>query len=158
MDIYEYLKKDHKKVAGLFEQLVAARSDTSRENILQEIRDELLLHAKTEEATFYTALEECSETHLNELMPEAEEEHDTIRDFFKQIDAAKTGAPRWFILVGSLKQAVEHHVEEEEGLIFKHARQVLSNEQARALAQEMDAMKQEEEPDSKRIHKAPRAA
>lgn len=158
MDIYEYLKKDHKEVANLFEQLVSARSDTSREHILQAIQDKLLLHAKTEEATFYTALEECSETHLNELMPEAEEEHDTVRDFFKQLATAKTGSPRWFILVGALKQAVEHHVEEEEGLIFKHAKQVLSNEQARQLAQEMDAMKQEQAPDSKRIHKAPKAA
>lgn len=159
MDIYNYLKKDHREVADLFEKLVAARSDESRQNILDTIRDELLLHAKTEEATFYAALEEhMDETHLKELMPEAEEEHDGVRDYFKKIDAAKLGSSKWFILVGGLKQAVEHHVEEEEGMIFKHAKEVLSAAQARELAIQMEQLKQEETSDAKRIHEAPKKA
>lgn len=158
MDIYQMLKNDHRKVEDLFEKLIAARSDNSRQEILDTIREELLLHAKTEEATFYAALEEVSETHLKELMPEAEEEHDGVRDYFEKIDAAKLGSPKWFILVGGLKQAVEHHVEEEEGMIFKHAKEVLSNDQARELAEKMKQLKQEETPDEERIHDAPKKA
>jgi hemerythrin superfamily protein len=158
MDIYKLLKADHRKVEDLFETLVAARSDGRREQILMQIRDELLLHAKTEEATFYAALEEADDEMLSELMPEAEEEHDEVRQLLEEIEAARAGTPKWYILVGSLKHAVEHHVEEEEGMIFEHAKEVLSDAQARELAQQMQQLKQEETPDEERIHEAPRHA
>lgn len=159
MDIYSLLKKDHRTVASLFEQLVAARSDTSREALLQQIHDELALHAKTEEATFYAALEEkVRDQPLEMLMPEAEKEHDELRALFAKIKACKVSSPKWFILVGELKHAVEHHVEEEEEHIFEEARKLLSDDEAGALAAQMAMLKKEEEPTDERIHEAPKAA
>lgn len=159
MDIYAYLKKDHRKVEDLFEKLASARSDATRKECLKTIREELLLHAKTEEATFYAALEEkVQDQPLEMLMPEAEKEHDGVRKLFDQIDSNKVGSAKWLLLVGQLKQAVEHHVEEEEENIFKEARKLLSDDEARELARQMDELKQQEEPDDKRIHEAPKKA
>lgn len=155
MDIYALLKKDHRTVAELFEKLEAARSDNTRQELLMTIEEELLLHAKTEEATFYAALENISETHLKDLMPEAESEHDEVRAFFERIRAAKMGSAKWFMLIGGLKQAVEHHVEEEEKLIFTYAKKTLDQTQAIELAKQMQELKKTEPADDARIHEAP---
>lgn len=158
MDIYSVLKKDHRKVEDLFEQLTNARSDNTRQQLLDTIHDELMLHMKAEEATLYATLEETSETHLEELMPEVEEEHDGAREYFEKIAKAKLGSPKWFILVGELKHAIKHHVEEEEGMVFKHAREVLSDAMADELGMQFKALKQKQEPTEERLHEAPKKA
>lgn len=141
MDIYNYLKKDHRKVADLMEQ-VCDTSDISKRMFLYEnIREELSIHAKTEEQTFYKALETKGGKMLQEKEEHAEEEHDEIRKFLKEIDAAEPESDAWLIAFGGLKHAVEHHVEEEEGEIFEKARKVISEKQAVQLAQEMEALK-----------------
>lgn len=155
MDIYALLKKDHRKVSELFAKLEAARSDSTRLNLLETIEYELLLHAKTEEATFYAALEGIPETHLNALMPEVESDHDEVRLFFEKLRAAKVGSSKWLMLVGGLKHAVEHHVQEEEGMIFTYARKVLSDIRAAELGRQMLALKKSEPSDEVRIHEAP---
>lgn len=158
MDIYSALKKDHRKVEELFEQLTNARSDGSRQQLLDTIHDELMLHMKAEEATFYATLEEKSETHLNELMPEVEHEHDGAREYFEKLSKAKVGSAKWLILVGELKHAIEHHVEEEEGMVFKHAKEVLSDGMAEELGMQFKALKEKQEPTEERLHEAPKKA
>lgn len=158
MNIYTLLKKDHRKVSDLFKKLTSVRTDERRQALLDVIHDELMLHAKTEEATFYAALEVTAGKRLEELMPEAEHAHDELRGLFSKIRSAKVGSPRWYMLIGSLKHAVEHHVEEEEGIIFKHAKEVLTREQEEALAQQMKMLKKQEAPSEERIHEAPAQA
>lgn len=140
MDIYSYLKKDHKKVADLFEKVVASRSDVSRKKLLEEIKSELTIHADTEQVTFYKALETAPET--SEEIEMAEGEHDEIRDYIKKIGKLPLGSDKWLICLGEFKHCVSHHVEEEETVVFPRAKQVLSAEQAEALAVEMDNLKQ----------------
>ncbi len=159
MDIYNYLKKDHQKVSDLFEELVNARSDRRREELLTTIHDELMLHAKTEEATFYAALEEkMTDQPLEMLMPEAEKEHDELRELFEKLNRCTVGSAKWLIHVGELKHAVEHHVEEEEEHIFNEAKELLSSQEASELARQMDALKKSEDPTETRIHEAPKEA
>ena len=43
-----------------------------------------------------------------------------------------------------LKENIEHHVEEEEGEMFKKARRVLSEEEIEALGDRLQEAKQEE--------------
>lgn len=47
----------------------------------------------------------------------------------------------WTAKLTVLKENVEHHVEEEEGEMFKKARKVLTNEQAEELGARMEAAK-----------------
>lgn len=149
MDIYNYLKKDHRLVADLMEQVCETMDQKKREQLYMQIREELTIHADTEEKTFYAAIEEKGGKQLQEKEEHAEEEHDEIRKFISQIDAAKS-KDEWLIAFGELKHAVEHHVEEEEGEIFEKARKVISDAQAVKLAEEMDALKKK--------YKAPKAA
>ncbi len=140
MDIYNYLKKDHRKVSDLMEQLLAARSADRREKIFEDIKYELTLHAETEQATFYAALENEKET--SEKIEHAEEEHGEIKQYLAKLSKMSPESEKWIEVFGEFKHAVEHHVQEEEGDIFEKAKQVLSDSQAEKLAVKMDELKQ----------------
>ena len=58
MTIYQELENDHKKVIGLIDKLIAAeKSDPKmRENLVTQIRDELIPHARAEEAVLYNSI------------------------------------------------------------------------------------------------------
>jgi hypothetical protein len=48
MDIYAYLKKDHRLVKGLMEKTMASSNASEREELFDEIREELEIHSETE--------------------------------------------------------------------------------------------------------------
>ena len=143
MDIYSYLKKDHDKVNKLMKQITEARAAEERQELFDTMSSELLLHASTEEQTFYRALEERGGKQLQEKADHAEQEHDEIESLIQQLRKSNPEESAWLINFGVLKHAVEHHVEEEEGEIFDKARKILSEHQAERLAEEMDALKQQ---------------
>jgi len=140
MDIYSYLKKDHRKVSDLMEQLLAARSTARREQIFDEINEELTLHADTERATFYAALENEEET--EEKIEEAEDDHDEITEYLETLSATPVENAKWLEMFGEFKHAVEHHVKDEEERIFEKARQVLDDDEAEQLAWDMESLKE----------------
>lgn len=139
MDIYTYLKKDHRKVSKLMEDLLATKDQKVREGLFEEIKHELLLHAKTEQDTFYKALENRKAT--EERIEAAEDEHKEIEKYLKKLANLEFGSEEWIEQFGEFKHSVSHHVEEEEDLIFPKAKKVLSEKQAKELAVEMDELK-----------------
>jgi hemerythrin superfamily protein len=143
MDIYAYLKKDHRLVKELMKQVLATEDRRQHERLFEKINAELGLHADTEEKTFYTELKQKGGRHLQEKEDHAEEEHDEIRHYLHKLGAADIDSPEWLVAFGGLKHAVEHHIEEEEGEIFEKAKKVIPEGRAKALAREMEALKQQ---------------
>lgn len=141
MDIYTYLKKDHDKVKDLMKKITEATTPEDRKELFDMMSADLLLHASTEEETFYRSLEERGGKQLQEKAEHAEEEHDEIESLIQQLRKSSPEESSWLITFGALKHAVEHHVEEEEGEIFEKARKILSDPQAEKLAEEMDMLK-----------------
>ncbi len=138
MDPFELLKKDHKKVASLFEQIESASGD-AKMSIFRQLKEELDVHAHIEEAIFYPALEREKET--REITLEAYEEHRVVKDLLSQLDAATSADEEWDARLTVLKENVEHHVEEEEGELFDNSNDVLTGEQADELGDQMQAEK-----------------
>lgn len=139
MDIYSYLKKDHRKVSDLMEKVLNTHSPARRESLFDTIAEELLLHAETEQATFYAALENEEET--EERIEDAKDEHEEIKEYIARLLRMSADTEEWMELFGEFKHAVEHHVHEEEGRVFEKARRILSDDEAQELAEEMDQMK-----------------
>lgn len=149
MDIYTYLKKDHKKVADLMDQVLETKDSAKRESLFQEIKIELTLHADTEKATFYKAIQEATRSKaVDKQMDRADEEHDEIRGYLEKLSTLSVEDEAWIEQFGEFKHAVSHHVEEEEGDIFEKAKQYFSAEEAKELATRMDALKKEQESES----------
>lgn len=144
MDIYNYLKKDHQKVADLMEQVIASKDPAERQSLFETIKLELTLHADTEEQTFYKAIEDATRSkQVEEKIEHANHEHDEIREYLEKLSTTPVTDELWLETFGEFKHSVTHHVEEEEGEIFEKAKKYLSSQEAKNLAKEMDALKKQ---------------
>ena len=144
MDAFELLKKDHEKVSGIFEKLepTTERGVKTREELFAQLKQELDVHAKIEEGILYPVLKELKET--EEITLEAFEEHNVVKQLLAELEEMPKDDESWGAKLTVLKENVEHHVEEEEGEMFKDARQVLSQEQIDELGAQLEAAKQEQ--------------
>ena len=140
MDIYDYLKLDHEHVAQLFKQFDNAVSQERRQQIAELIVQELIMHAHSEQETFYKALIQFEST--KDVVFHGQKEHHEIEGQINLIVHSKEDGASWVKKVEKLKEIVEHHIKEEEGTIFKHARNVLSQEDAYVIKEQMHYLKQ----------------
>jgi hemerythrin superfamily protein len=143
MDIYNYIRQDHRNVAVLMDELLSLNLSHVQERIFHKLRVELSLHTEAEEQTFYKAVQEASErANVEDRIVHAREDHDEIRDLLNFLVNESIAGPRWMEKFGELKHAVEHHVKEEEVEIFAKARRLLSDDEAKHLARDMAMVKQ----------------
>lgn len=140
MDIYEYLKLDHQKVAKLFDLYETAISKRNKLEIFEMIKKELLVHADSEAETFYRALEANRKSEDEAL--HGEQEHREIKNKLEEISTLKNPDNGMDKKIIELKKLVEHHVSDEEGRIFNIAKKVLTEEQAYILKEQMHAEKE----------------
>lgn len=143
MNAFTLLKADHKKVAGILEKLDATteRGIKTREELFGQLKSELDLHAHIEETILYPALEEADET--REITLEAYEEHRLVKQLLGELESMDKSEEQWTARFTVLKENIEHHVEEEEGEMFKKARKVLSEAEAEDLGARLEAAKNE---------------
>ena len=141
MDAFTLLKADHKKVAGLMDKIedTTERALKTREELFTQLKSELDLHAQVEETILYPVLEKAKETH--EISLEAYEEHKVVKQLLSELESEPKDAEEWTAKFTVLKENVEHHVEEEEGEMFKKARRVLSEEEIEELGTRLEEAK-----------------
>ncbi len=142
MDIYTYIRSDHRKVARLIDNILAINLSYVRQQIFNDLKTELTLHAEAEEATFYTAIVEMTQSHqLSLQMDHAEHEHNEIRDLLQILANTPVSSEFWMEKFGELKAAVEHHVREEEDEVFPQAQVLISPADSKKLARDMARLK-----------------
>ena len=105
----DLLEQDHRRVEMLF----ADFEQTGDESIALHICQELEVHATLEEQIVYPVLRRVDQ----ELAQEAQHEHEEAKQLIRKIKGGLSGAALTQT-VGKLKEAVEHHVQEEEGEVF----------------------------------------
>ena len=141
MDIYDYLKLDHDHVEKLFKQFEKSERTERQIQIMIFLAQELLVHAKSEQETFYKALQRYPDTCSEAL--HGKKEHTDIEEQINLIlESKNTTSTEWHKKVEKLKELVTHHVKEEEGEIFKKAKEVLSEQESYALKEQMHYLKQ----------------
>jgi hemerythrin superfamily protein len=141
MNAFTLLKEDHQRVADLFEQLseTSERAKKTRDELFKKVYQELDVHSRIEEELLYPILKESEET--REIATEAVEEHRIVKQLLQELNVNEKGTEQWSARLTVLKENVEHHVEEEEGEMFKKARKVLSEQQLEDLGTRMAAEK-----------------
>lgn len=127
-DALKLLTQDHENVDQMFKRYERMKEGDGRKQALREtILSELTVHAKVEEELFYPALkalfEAAGKDKAVDLIDEADVEHASLKWLIEQLedqgDEAMTDAR-----VKVLGEYVRHHVEEEQGEIFKAAKKV----------------------------------
>jgi hemerythrin-like domain-containing protein len=143
MDVFALLKADHERVAEMLETIdkTTERAAKGREDTFTRLKAELDLHAMIEEEVFYPSLEEAEET--RDITLEAYEEHRLVKQLLTELEQEPKNTEEWTAKFTVLKENVEHHVEEEEGEMFKKARQALSKEEIDELTKRVEQAKRQ---------------
>jgi iron-sulfur cluster repair protein YtfE (RIC family) len=125
MDATELLKKDHDAVKQLFAEFESAELEQDRLDVYDEIREQLLIHARIEEEIFYPAVRETNSDKSATQVDEALSEHQQVKEMLDKLDdmAAEVDAD-FAETIRTLAESVEHHVQEEENEIFVSARKL----------------------------------
>jgi hemerythrin-like domain-containing protein len=131
------LERDHRLLESLLKQAdeTDEHSGTERRAILSRIAQELSTHELMEEQVLYPALKSHSET--KDIVLEGYQEHHVADLVMKELQKMPPSDERWGAKLTVLKENIEHHIEEEEGDMFKTARSILSDEQLEALGAQM---------------------
>lgn len=115
-DATALLRADHKRVSGLFADYDATNSTAKKKRLVEQICQELSVHAQVEEELFYPAVKEALEDH--ELVPEAVVEHATLKDLIAQVEGVEPDGEMFDARIKVLSEYVKHHVKEEQNEIF----------------------------------------
>jgi hypothetical protein len=143
MDAMELLKHDHEQVKKLLEQIdsTTERGVKTREELFTRFKSEMTVHERIEEEIFYPRLTEQAKT--KEIALEGYEEHHVVDMVMAELDDVPFDDETWGAKFTVMKENIEHHVEEEEGEMFKLARQALEKEELTELGERMEARKKE---------------
>lgn len=141
MDATQLLTADHRKVEGLFADFEQASGASAKRKLVEQICNELKVHATIEEEIFYPALRGKID---DALLDEAYVEHDGAKVLINDLEEAEPNEDFYDAKVKVLSEEIEHHVTEEEkerDNMFQQAR--ASDVDLDALGRQMEARKQE---------------
>ncbi len=118
IDAIALLKADHREVEKLFAQFEKAKVADRKSSIVGKICDALSVHAKIEEEIFYPQAREALSRKGDDLLDEAEVEHDGIKRLVAELKNANPNEDLYDARVTVLSEYVKHHVKEEERDLF----------------------------------------
>lgn len=139
---FQMLKKDHKEVKGILAQFEETKDSESkkREELFQKLREELVPHMKGEDSTFYAALLAKKEAREDTL--EGAEEHHVTEMVLKELETTPKDTDKWGAKMSVFKELVEHHIKEEESIVFKNAEKVFDQDEIQNIMKQFEQEKQ----------------
>jgi hemerythrin-like domain-containing protein len=142
MDAIALLKDDHDRV----KKMLAEGEDTTeravktRSELMLTLKREMMVHERIEEEIFYPALKEHPKA--KEIVLEGYEEHHVVDEIMGELEATDVSDETWGAKFKVMKENIEHHIEEEEGEMFKNARQVFDRQELEDLGARMAELKE----------------
>jgi hemerythrin-like domain-containing protein len=142
MDAIALLKTDHDKVKRLLNELESTteRGVKTRSELFATIKGELTLHEIVEEEIFYPELK--AHPKAKDIVLEGFQEHHVVDLLMGELEALDVADETWGAKAVVMKENIEHHIEEEEGEMFRTARQVFEAAELDDLGSRMEARKQ----------------
>lgn len=122
-DAIALLKEDHRNVSAMFEQYdkLGDRANAAKLKLARRICAELKVHTQIEEEIFYPATRAALPKE-DDLLDEAQVEHDGAKDLIRQIDSMEPGDDLFDAKVTVLGEYIKHHVKEEHEEMFPKVR------------------------------------
>ena len=141
MDAIALLEADHKKVKRLLAELdsTTERGVKTRTELFATIKGELTLHEIVEEEIFYPELK--AHPRAQDIVLEGYQEHHVVDLLMGELEALDVSDETWGAKATVMKENIEHHIEEEEGEMFRQARRVFDAAELDDLGERMEARK-----------------
>jgi len=128
-DAIDLLMEDHKRVQKIFDDFETVDRDDAEavQELVETACMELQLHSMLEEEIFYPAVRaqiNVAEQDANDLLNEAEVEHETVDDLVAKLQELEPDDAMYAAYFSVLAEYVKHHVKEEEKELFPAVRQM----------------------------------
>jgi hemerythrin HHE cation binding domain-containing protein len=145
MDAITLLEADHRRLESLFKQGedTTERAVKGRRELLATLSKALTIHEMIEEKVLYPALKEFPEA--RDIVLEGFQEHHVADLIAKELEGVSTTDEQWGAKFKVLKENIEHHIQEEEGPMFRTARGVMPADRLELLGARMAKMKADAE-------------
>ena len=143
MNALSLLKQDHDKAKEVIEQIESTGERAVKRcgELFQGLVDDLTVHERIEEEIFYPALQK--HPNAKDLVLEAYVEHGVVDTLLDEISTIDAGDEKWMSTFKVFKENLEHHIEEEEGQLFKKTKTAFSDQQLEDLGAQMAALKEQ---------------
>lgn len=143
-DAIEILVQDHREVEQMFTELESLRGATDesdrarRRDLVDRVTIELVRHAVAEETQLYPAVEKkVSEAEAER----AKREHAEAEETMKRLERLEPDDAAFDEELAMLMREIREHVDEEEGVMFVHMRDVFTQEELIELGGKVDSVK-----------------
>lgn len=140
-DAIELLEADHRLMQNLLAEgeKTTTRGVTTRTGLLARLARELNAHELIEEKVLYPALQ--SHPQAKDKVLEGYQEHHVADLLLTELKGLARDNEQWGAKFKVLKENIDHHIEEEEGEMFRTARGIFSQEELRQLGAVMARLK-----------------
>ena len=143
-DVIDVLEHDHREVEQMFAELESLRGAATeeakarRKEVTEQVTIELVRHSVAEEVLVYPKVEKQVSA---EEVEHAREEHAEAEKTLQRLEKLDAGDPAFDDELATLMAEIRHHIEDEEGEMFAHMRQVIDTEELRKLGARVEAFK-----------------
>jgi Hemerythrin HHE cation binding domain len=143
-DVIEVLEHDHREVEQMFAELESLRGAATeeakarRKEVTEEVTIELVRHSVAEEVLVYPEVDKKVSA---EEVEHAREEHAEAEKTLQRLEKLDADDPAFDDELATLMAEIRHHIEDEEGEMFAHMRQVIDTEELRKLGARVEAFK-----------------
>ncbi|HEX8051647.1 MAG TPA: hemerythrin domain-containing protein [Thermoleophilaceae bacterium] len=143
-DVIEVLEHDHREVEEMFTELESLRGAstdeerTRRKELTEQVTIELVRHSVAEEVLVYPRVEAKVSA---EEVEHAREEHAEAEETLQRLEKLDADASEFDDELATLMEEIRHHIEDEEGEMFAHMRQVLDADELRDMGGAVEAFK-----------------
>jgi hemerythrin superfamily protein len=131
------LKDEHDQVKKLLAEgeSTTERGVKTRTELFERLKEMLTTHERMEEEVLYPALK--SHPKARDITLESYQEHHVVDLIFEELEATPVDDEKWGAKFKVAKENIEHHIEEEEGELFRDARQIFEPDELEAMGEKM---------------------
>jgi hemerythrin superfamily protein len=143
-DVIEVLVHDHREVEAMFAELESLRGASAeearsrRKAVAEQVTIELVRHSVAEEVLVYPKVEDKVSA---EEAEHARKEHAEAEETMQRLERLDADDPAFDDELATLMAEIRHHIEDEEGAMFAHMRQVIDIDELRKLGAQVEAFK-----------------
>jgi len=143
-DVIDVLEQDHREVEEMFAELESLRgaateeAKSRRKDVADQVTIELVRHSVAEEVLVYPQVEKRVSA---EEAEHARKEHAEAEETLARLEKLDADDPAFDDELATLIREIRHHIEDEEGQMFAHMRQVIDDDELRRLGSRVEAFK-----------------
>lgn len=143
MTILEVIKNDHDRMRALLGRLLN-NVDSDREkrtDLIRRIRDEVIPHARAEEAVLYNGMRAADAP--TDMVYHGFKEHAETEVLLHTLETMDKLHADWEVVAKKLHDELIHHVDEEESDLFPQVKAAFTTEELTEMAEIFKEMKPE---------------